>query len=109
LDSLSQCLRLDGFDVRNACDGVEAMAAMAGENFDAIVIDICLPQMCGPEVLARIRAAGINIPAVLTTASSGSETLLNVQSLGMFQLLFKPFYPQQLTSILRTFHRVDNT
>lgn len=73
-DAVATSLRRDGFAVTAYDGGRTALAALvdggAAEGVDVIVLDWRMPDMEGPEVLERLRAAGLAIPVVMLTSHS---------------------------------------
>jgi signal transduction histidine kinase/DNA-binding response OmpR family regulator len=72
-----ETLRGDGFEFIEACDGEEALAAVAAHSPDAIVLDLVMPGLDGLAVLERLQAdsATRSIPVIVLTAKrlSGAE------------------------------------
>lgn len=73
-EALALGLRREGFEVRLHDGGASAMAVLlAGDDWhgsDVIVLDWRMPGMEGPEVLERLRAAGVTTPVVMLTSLS---------------------------------------
>lgn len=94
-------LRGEGFDVEEAVDGGEALALFHARGpFDALVLDEEMPRLRGREVLARLRAAGSGVAAVICSGSlsmDGQER----SRLGVAALLRKPFPLEALVEALR--------
>ena len=96
---LDQLLGSLGHQVAKAASGSEALAALAAEPFDVVLLDIQMPEMTGIEVLDRLRAAGgpnRRVPVVALTAdvtSGGRERYL---ALGFTEHTSKPIQIQEL-------------
>src|SRR4051794_20082950 len=60
--ALDRALRLDGYEVRLAADGREALDRVADERLDAIVLDVAMPGLDGLQVCRRLRDAGDRTP-----------------------------------------------
>ena len=56
-DALSRRLALKGYRVRMAAGGAEALAMVAAEPFDLVLLDVEMPGISGFEVLTRLRAS----------------------------------------------------
>jgi two-component system cell cycle response regulator len=80
------------YDVRSAADGHAALAAMAAEPPDLVVLDIMMPGMDGFEVCRRIKAdAAIqHIPVVMVTALNAPEERVRGLSAGADDFLTRP-------------------
>ena len=80
--SLVEQLRLvDDFECREADCGKAALDIVAKERFDAVLLDIGLPDMDGREVCRLLRRAGVSAPIImLTGADTDSDTILGLDS-----------------------------
>lgn len=93
-------LRSRGFEVVGAATASEAMtlAASAEVPFDALVLDVQLPDGSGPELVRRLR----QIPALTTTPVVGISSFDRGDAERHFDaFLSKPCHPRQLASVLR--------
>jgi len=90
-DSIAWCLRADGHDVRTALDGEEAMAIMAGQDFDVVISDIIMPGVSGIELLRKARALQPQTLVVLITAFATVETAVEALREGASDYVLKPF------------------
>ena len=100
--SLVEQLRLvDEFDCREADTGKTALDIAGKERFDAILLDIGLPDMDGREVCRLMRKAGVSSPIImLTGADTDSDTILGLDS-GANDYVTKPFRMGVLLARLR--------
>ena len=91
-----------GYDSQVARDGGEAMAALAEEPPDAVVLDAMMPVLDGYEVLRRIRenAAFAEIPVIMLTARRQEQDVLSALQLGANDYMVKPFSPEELVARL---------
>jgi CheY-like chemotaxis protein len=88
--SMEKVLSRRGFDVNVASDGPTALALIAGEQFDVIVLDVKMPGMDGGQVLEEIRSSYPDMPVILLTGhyfSTEEETSLKK---GAYAYLLKP-------------------
>ena len=60
-------LRNQGYDVESASDGVQALEQLREnpEAFGAVLLDLSMPNLSGPEVLAAMKREGINVPVIV--------------------------------------------
>jgi len=97
---LEQGLKETGYTVdlaRNGADGLEY--ALAYE-YDAIVLDIMLPQMNGLDMLKEIRTRRVQSPVLLLTARDGLDDRVRGLDVGADDYLVKPFaFPELLARI----------
>ena len=91
-------LELGGFAVTEACDGVEALAAVRAERPDVVFLDLMMPNMDGWETLAALRSdeATADLPVILLTARTSEEDQIRGWGAGIFDYMPKPFNPQVL-------------
>ncbi len=93
-DKLEQC----GFEVDSCIDGIEGYETARRNRYDAIVMDIMLPQMDGIEITKRLRQDGIETPIIMCTAIGGLDDKLKGFDAGADDYLPKPFYPTELVA-----------
>jgi len=96
-------LELDAtLDVRSAASGREALQVL-DEGFvpDAVMLDVMMPEMDGPAVLAALRARGVEAPVVFITARAQSHETARFLQLGAAGVITKPFDPMTLALELR--------
>lgn len=91
-------LRARGFEVVGAATAGEAMTLAATERFDAVVLDVELPDGSGPELVERMRA----IPSLAHARFIGMSSYEPKELGKRFDaFLPKPFHPKRLASLLR--------
>jgi two-component system chemotaxis response regulator CheY len=93
-------------DLQPAENGRSAMELLASsrEPFDAILLDLRMPDMDGVQFLRALRGQPVHrrTPVVLTTAESdGSALLERARSLGIAAIVKKPWSPQELRSVVQ--------
>ncbi len=100
--SLSEQLRLhEEFAITEAETGGKALEAVKGEYFDAILLDVGLPDMDGREVCRLMRRNGVKSPIImLTAAQTDADTILGLDS-GANDYVAKPFRLSVLLARLR--------
>lgn len=72
---LKGILESDGYRVKTAVDGIDALTALKSEDFDLVVSDVDMPRMNGFDLTARIRADKhlSELPVILVTALGSTE------------------------------------
>ncbi len=103
-DMLSQYLGQAGFDVAIAALGATAIARLSGEAFDAVVLDLSLPDMDGLQVCRELRATN-DLPVLMLTARGDAVDRIVGLELGADDYLPKPFEPRELLARLRAILR----
>jgi DNA-binding response OmpR family regulator len=94
-------LERDGFSVRAAATGEEALATMEDNPAQLVVLDLMLPGIDGFEVLRRLRGRGNMTPVVVLTAKDEDVDKIVGLELGADDYLVKPFNPRELTARIR--------
>ncbi len=90
-------------------DGEEALAYLAAENYDAVILDIMMPKMDGLTVLRKLREGGSHIPVLLLTARSEVEDKVLGLDTGANDYLTKPFATAELLARIRAMTRSQTT
>lgn len=90
-EAVAGCLRQDGHAVDWEQDGAAADDVLKYQSYDAVVIDIGLPEMDGISVLKALRKRGDKTPALILTARSQIEDRIDALDLGADDYLSKPF------------------
>jgi two-component system cell cycle response regulator DivK len=102
---LGDLLKSAGYELIDAADGLEGVAAAEREKPDLILMDIQLPGIDGYEATRRIRAipelAKVPIIAVTSYALSGDEA--KTREAGCDGYVAKPYSPRQLLAKIREF------
>jgi len=79
------------FEVVQVDTGAATLDAAKADRFDAILLDVGLPDLDGREVCKRLRAGGIRVPIIILTAAAGdSDTISGLES-GANDYVTKPF------------------
>ena len=101
---LRRSLRLEGYDVRVAGDGVEAIDEAGVFEPDAVVLDLGLPRLDGIEVLRRLRAES-DVPVLILTARTETGDRVEGLDSGADDYLPKPFERAELLARIRALLR----
>ena len=81
----SQMLRLEGHEVREAANGVDALALIEKETPSLLILDVWMPILNGFEVLERLRGgpAGVTMKVVMLSNLGDSDSRLESFSIGV--------------------------
>jgi CheY-like chemotaxis protein len=89
--------RVGGWEVVPAGSATEAVAAAEGGGFDAVLLDVMMPDVDGPATLERLRPIlGPGVPVVFLTAKVQPADVERLRGLGATGVLAKPFDPMRL-------------
>jgi two-component system alkaline phosphatase synthesis response regulator PhoP len=97
--------RDEGYEVRHAARGDEALPALREFAADLLVLDILLPGRSGLDVLRDLRAAGSRVPVLLLTAKGEVVDRVVGLELGADDYLPKPFAVRELLARVRALLR----
>jgi two-component system, OmpR family, response regulator MprA len=101
---LQRSLRLEGYEVRIASDGEQALAVHAEYVPDVVILDLGLPKVDGIEVARRVRGAD-DVPILMLTARDAVDARVEGLDSGADDYLVKPFERQELLARLRALLR----
>jgi len=104
-DAVETALELEGHRVMTADDGLAALKRLGQAEFDALVLDVLMPNLDGFEVCRRLRAAGNRTPILILTARDSEEDTIRGLDLGADDYLVKPFPLGELLARVRALLR----
>jgi len=93
---LGQALEAEGYEIVEAANGKEALASVADQEPDVMVLDHKMPAPDGMEVLRRVRAKGYRFPIIMLTAHGNVQTAVDAMKAGASEYLTKPFDLEEL-------------
>ncbi len=102
------CLKREGYRIREACDGYEALAEVERECPDVIIMDVMMPRMDGLECIRRLRENPVthDIPIIVLSAKSDKDDILAGLSTGAEDYLIKPIRTDELLIRVRSMVRL---
>src|SRR5258706_1006078 len=103
-EMVSEYLGESGFRVSVATGGRAGLERLAREPFDALVLDLMLPDMDGLEVCRELRAKSDTPVLMLTARGDAADRIVGLE-LGADEYLPKPFQPRELLERLRAILR----
>jgi two-component system OmpR family response regulator len=98
---LEQGLAEQGFAVDLVADGLRGFEYASSGVYDLLILDRMLPGLDGLELLARLRAKGVNTPAIFLTAKSTVNDRVKGLDSGADDYLIKPFSFAELLARIR--------
>ena len=104
-DSLARSLQYNGYEVSTATDGLDALAKLASENVDAVVMDVMMPRLDGLETTKMLRENGNDVPILILTARDAVGDRVDGLDAGADDYMVKPFSLDELLARIRALTR----
>ncbi len=89
-----------GFTVKSVDDGEKALATLAREEFDVVILDLRIPRRDGIQVLQGMRAENLDAEAIIVTGHAEIETAVEALKLKAFDYITKPFRMAELVQVV---------
>ena len=100
--SLSTILRNAGYDVVNAFNGKEMLEEIGKRRYDAVIMDIRLPDISGVELLRLVRESNPVIGTLMLSGAATLEDAVEALNHGADAFIIKPVNPENLLYRLGT-------
>ena len=97
VESIAIFLQADGYLVRKAYNGLEALDIVMTENVHLIILDIMMPELDGIKTLLKVRESK-NLPIILLSAKSEDADKILGLTAGADDYITKPFNPSELVA-----------
>jgi len=98
-----------GFEVDQAEDGKQGLAKLEEISVDLILLDVTMPVMDGPTMLAALRETGNRTPVIMLTSESKRSIVAGAVKLGIEDYILKPFKPDELRGKVMKALRFDGS
>jgi DNA-binding response OmpR family regulator len=98
---LKRVLGKAGYEVECAGSGEKALQLAAKSSFELAVVDVCMPEMDGIEVLARLKTIDNELPVIMTSAFPSLEKRERAKAIGCSDYLSKPVDMKHLKELIR--------
>jgi FixJ family two-component response regulator len=109
VETFSAILRLEGFGVETAASAGEAVERARCHSLDLLLIDLCLPDLSGIDLLRCLRANGIEIPAIIMTGFASIASAVEATRFGVLDYLEKPIFDNAIVAAVRRGLGVPNS
>lgn len=104
-EAIEKRLRSAGHSVEWVRDGNDVVPVAEGDDFDAVALDLMLPNRDGISLIAELRRRKFNAPILVITARSEIDDKVSLLDLGADDYLVKPFDLRELEARLRALIR----
>ncbi len=104
-DAIVKILQDDGYNAEAVYDGKAGLMSGKSGLYDAIVLDVMLPQMNGYEVVNELRHADVSTPVLMLTAKTSTADKVQGLDAGADDYMTKPFDAPELLARLRALTR----
>ncbi|MCB9621118.1 MAG: response regulator [Sandaracinus sp.] len=98
---LADFLSMEGFVVRTAADGSEALVELSRTHYDLVLTDLKMPKMGGLELLGAIQKHTPNVVTVIMTGFGTVETAIDAMKRGAYDYILKPFKVEEVVHTIR--------
>jgi len=101
--AFGRLLRLQGFDVREAPDGQEALRCSSEFHPQVVLTDLMMPEMDGLELIRRLHEEPetATVPVIVITADASEPTLRQAREAGAAEVITKPIHMSEFLERLR--------
>lgn len=89
-----------GHGAQSTTNAKDALAKLAERNFDVVVLDICLPEVCGDRLIGEVRRLNPEVGIITMTAYNSRELEREIRKLGILYYIIKPVYVRDLADLL---------
>src|SRR5699024_5045190 len=105
---LRMYLERDDFEVEEAENGADALELALNDDYDAVLLDLMMPEMDGIEVCERLRQEK-NTPIIMLTAKGEESNRVQGFEVGADDYIVKPFSPREVVLRLKAVLRRTTT
>ena len=90
LDIMAERMTARGMDVTTADSAEDALKMVTSESYDAVIMDLMMPEMDGFKALKLFKASRPDVPVILLTANVPEEKCIEAIKLGAMDVIEKP-------------------
>jgi len=98
---LVRVLSSEGYTIKEAANGLEALKKLEGENCSLVLLDLKMPGLNGIEILRKIKEYDPNLPVIMMSAYGSIAEAVEAMKLGALDYLIKPFDIEELKIIVK--------
>ena len=98
--TVTQCLQPQGYTVKTAIDGLDALSQLAEYDPDLMLLDLQMPGMNGIEVLQRAKELKPDLYVIMVSAHASVDNAVDAMKLGAVDFMQKPFTPKEIRELV---------
>lgn len=98
IETLAERLFNRGFDVDCVFSGKETLERLRDRSYNAIILDLLMPDMSGVEVFKHALTINASIPIIMLTGHADVKTAMEAMKAGLFDYMVKPVNIDELIS-----------
>lgn len=96
LDVLSLMFKKEGYEVKTAASGAEALDILTNNAIDLVITDIRMPHLSGMEILKYVKENQPETPVIVITAYGSIQQAVEALKAGALDYIVKPFDIEEL-------------
>ncbi len=100
-NSIARFLETEGFETQTAENGLAAQRMLQSNRYDAVILDLRMPEMSGLELLAWLQEQGPRVPVIMVSAYGEVADAVDAMKTGAADYLVKPIDPDELAMKIR--------
>ncbi len=100
-DILSDFLTMEGYAVRTASDGTQAVTELSRAHFDLVISDLKMPRMGGLDLLQHVAKLQPEALTVIMTGFGTVETAIDAMKHGAYDYILKPFKVEEIVHVVQ--------
>src|SRR5688572_15071335 len=100
-DILADFLTMEGYAVRTAEDGAQALSELSHSSFDLIISDLKMPKMGGLDLLQHVGQLQPEALTVIMTGFGTVETAIDAMKQGAYDYILKPFKVEEIVHVVQ--------
>ena len=85
-----------GYEFAEAEDGEKGLQKLSEGQYDLVILDVTMPVLDGPGMLAKMRERGDKTPVLMLTSESKRSIIAGIMKSGISDYILKPFKPEEL-------------
>ena len=98
--ALGRVLKAQGYESHAVADGGASLAAMRSQSFDAVLLDLGLPDASGHDVLVAMVESDPNVPVIVLSGRDDAASAVRAMKAGAWDYLTKPIGAEELSLVI---------